>query len=62
MTVFKIANFSGETSYLFSELADYIWKMRRQLEQLVVEEQEITATEFDGDSPLRSAFPVNSSC
>jgi predicted secreted protein len=50
MTDFKIASFSGETSFLFSELADYIWKMRHQLEQLVIKEREITATEFDGDS------------
>ncbi len=50
MAKFKIANFAGETSFLFSELADYIWKMRHQLEQLVIKERDITAKEFDGDS------------
>jgi hypothetical protein len=48
MTEFKIANFSGETSFMFSELADYIWKMRAQLNQLIVKEKEITTDGFSG--------------
>ncbi|HYX71535.1 MAG TPA: hypothetical protein VE732_02085 [Nitrososphaera sp.] len=50
MADFKMSKFSDETFFIFSELADYVWKMREHLDHLIIKEKEITLSGFSGSA------------